>query len=221
VNSSEIGILVAGVLTLIVFTYLFADNPLYRLVEHIFIGASLGWVAVMLYRSVILGQLVTPLRDDPSANLHLLIPLALGLLLLSRLFVRPSWLDNSSLGFLVGVGIALAIAGSLGGTIIPQLLGTARPLWPQTAGVAGWLDVLNNLVIIAGVIATLLFFRFTRPQSGMEGRLMARAATTGQYTLMIAFGAFFASLALARVSLLVGRIDFLINDWLKVFGQIL
>ena len=37
------GLVVGAVLTLLIFSYLLGDNPLYRLTLHIFVGALVGY----------------------------------------------------------------------------------------------------------------------------------------------------------------------------------
>ncbi|MFQ5886612.1 MAG: hypothetical protein ACE5II_05205, partial [Anaerolineae bacterium] len=77
-----LGTWVAALLTLMVFSYLVSDNPLYRLAEHLFVGSALGYAIVVAIQDVLLPRLST-LARDPVTYWHLFIPLLLGLLLLA------------------------------------------------------------------------------------------------------------------------------------------
>lgn len=214
-NPALVGTWVAALLTLIVLSYLISDNPLYRLAEHVFIGISVGWTFVLLYNNFLINALIVPLSSDPVDNISLVVPLVLGLLLLTKLSARFAWLGNSSMGFLVGAGVSLAISGALAGMLVPQLISTMLPLLPNSQS-GGILEVVNNLVIIVTVIAVLLYFNFTRPKAGLQEKLYARTAVMGRSLMMVAFGALFASLLMSRISVLVGRIYFLFSDWLQI-----
>ena len=69
-------------------------------------------------------RLVVPLVSDPTGNGLLFIPLVLGLLLLLKLRTAWSPFGNLPIGFLFGVGSALAIGGALSGTLLPQIIAT-------------------------------------------------------------------------------------------------
>jgi len=71
---------------------------------------------------------------------------------------------------------------------------------------------LTNLVIFMGVFCGLIYFFFSKEHVGIFGG----AATVGIWFLMITFGASFGYTVMSRMSLLIGRIDFLLVDWLKL-----
>ena len=43
----DIGTAVAGVLTLAILTFLYRDNPIYKMAESLLIGVSIGYVLVI------------------------------------------------------------------------------------------------------------------------------------------------------------------------------
>ena len=207
--ADTLGIWVAAILTLVVFSYLLADNPLYRLAEHLFIGIALGYATLIAYHQVLKPKLLTPLLSDPMGNLWLLIPLLLGLLLLCKLSVSLSWIGNPAIGYLLGTGVALAIGGALAGSLLPQARATMLPLHiPTSSGGEGreLTGFLDNLIIIVGTIGALFHFYFTaHPREGRLSRLWQGAVTClggiGRWTIMITFGAIFGNTIMARVSL--------------------
>ncbi len=211
-----LGTWVAALLTLMVFSYLVSDNPLYRLAEHLFVGSALGYAIVVAIQDVLLPRLST-LARDPVASWHLLIPLLLGLLLLAKGRVSTAWLGNISVGFLFGVGAALAIGGALVGSLLYQVRDTILPLLPGK-GDGG--SVIDNLILVVGTSGSLAYFYFTagreREATGLRGGALRLGSVVGRWFIMITLGALFANGAMARVSLLVGRLQFLLGDWLGI-----
>jgi hypothetical protein len=68
--------------------------------------------------------------------------------------------------------------------------------------------LIDNLVIALGVLTILVYFFFSTEHRGFVGV----SAKIGIYFLMICFGSSFGYTIMARVSLLIGRMTFLIED---------
>jgi hypothetical protein len=64
-------------------------------------------------------------------------------------------------------------------------------------------------VLIVGTVTGLFYFYFSKEHKGVFGT----AARVGVYFLMITFGASFGYTVMSRMSLLIGRIYFLISEW--------
>ena len=73
-------------------------------------------------------------------------------------------------------------------------------------------DGLNLLLILIGVVSVLVYFFFSVEHRGVVGGI----SKVGIWFLMISFGASFGYTIMARLSLLIGRIRFLLDDWLHV-----
>jgi hypothetical protein len=65
-------------------------------------------------------------------------------------------------------------------------------------------------VLFIGALSVLVYFFFSLEHRGFVGGV----SRVGIYTLMIAFGASFGYTIMARVSLLIGRMQFLMFDWI-------
>ena len=207
-----IGTWLAALLTLAIFSFLYRDNPVYKFAEHVFVGVSAGYGVVITWREAVIPDLIQPLID-PSAvdlagpNYVVLIPGALGLLMFSRFFPRYDWLSRWPIAFVMGYGSGLAIPAAIQMQLLPQLHATLQPVWP-TAEVTPWIAV-SNLLLFVGVLCTLAYFYFSREHRGALGV----ASRIGIVFLMVAFGAGFGNTVMARVSLLIGRVQFLYLDW--------
>ena len=91
--------------------------------------------------------------------------------------------------------------------MLPQLYDSFRPLYVPGAPE----DTLRNLIFIFTLISALSYFFFTFKRK--EGGAVEKSAAAGRWMMMICFGAFFGSTIMARMALLVERLQFLIEKW--------
>jgi len=209
-NINIIGVWVAAILTLMVYSHLLKDNPLSRLAEYLFVGVAAGYALVLACHNVLWPKLIQPLLTDPEANYVLFIPATLSLLLLLRPIGPLRVLASLPLAVVIGVGAALAVAGAAAGSLLPQAAATmlsldaAQPV--QT--------LVNNLLIVVCVLSTILYFFFTAKEKSVAGRLLRVPSFIGKWTLILTFGILFAATITSRLALLVGRLQFLFGDWL-------
>ncbi len=223
-GSDLIGVLVGVVLTLLVFSYLLGDNPLYRLAVHLFVGVAAGLVAAVAVRNVILPQLITPLFDIFGSGGSLqallsLIPAGLAILLLAKLSRRLRKVGNVAMAFLVGVGAAAAIGGGILGTLFPQIGMTTDLFNLQTIVVnTPWdapVEGLRRLVVVAGTAATLIFFHFgtlSAPESNrLRPQWLEGIAKTGHVFISITFGSLFAGVFAASLTAFIERWNFILS----------
>ena len=211
--SEVFAVWIAAILTLMVYSYLLADNPLYRMAQHLLVGSSVGYAVVVVVHNILGPRLAEPLLQDVTANWPYLLPLLLGLLLLTKARGTTAWVGNSSLAFLFGVGAALAVGGALLGSFLPQIQASWVSVSPSTAGSAE--AAVKNILLAVGTIGTLAYFYFTMgARKGAGSGLLRFASTIGRWVMLITFGAMFGNRVMAYVSLLIERIDFLLGDWL-------
>lgn len=215
--SGVLTVWIAAILTLMVYSYLVSDNPLYRLAQHLFVGSSVGYAAVVVLHNVLRPRLADPLLQDPGANWPYLLPLLLGLLLMAKVRGSVAWLGNCSMAFLFGVGAALAIGGALIGSLLPQIQASWVSVWPPTAG--GISVAANNLLLVVATICALSYFYFTMGVRGGPASKVANwASLAGRWVILISLGAIFGNRIMAYLSLLIERIHFLLGDWLGLLG---
>lgn len=207
------GAWVATGLTLLIFSFLYKDNPLFKLAEHLYVGVSVGYTIVKTYDTVIVHLVVKPIVEN--GEIALLIPVAIGMLMLTRYVPKVAWMSRYAFAFIVGMGAGLAIPRTISSFILKQIEDTVRPLLSMAGpdGLTVSLNLfnsgshLNALIILLGVSSVLFYFFFSVEHSG-AGRAVAR---TGVMFLMISFGAGFGYTVMARMSLLIGRLTDLIE----------
>ena len=221
--SHDVSVWVAAILTLFIFSFLYRDNPVYRFAEHLFVGVSAGYYVVLNFWTVIVPNLWDPLLKGFAGQgveaarhgafaaslgdyrVFLALPGVLGLLLFTRLLPRGTWLARWSLALIIGVYAGLKTTGFAQGDFVAQVQGSLLPLATPSA-----YDTAKNIIMTIGLVTSLLFFFYSREHKGALGV----ASRIGIVFLMISFGAGYGYTVMSRVSLLIGRFQFLLEDWL-------
>ncbi len=198
----DINTLIAGLLTIAILTFLYRDNPVYKMAEHLLVGVSIGYALVIAWTSTVMDLLVEPLGDG---KFSLIFPLILALMMFARIIPKAAPLSRLPLAILIGSGAGAAIPAMLGPRILTQMTDTVGSF----AGSTGSPSV-SGLVVIVGLLATLTYFYFSRPHTGLLGI----SSRIGTYFLMIFFGATFGYTVMSRMSTFIGRAEFLLSDFL-------
>ncbi len=202
-----LGVIVAAGLTLCLYTFLYKDNPLFKFAEHVYVGVAAAYVFGQYWYPTIYGELLGPLtgveESVSEATWWLLVPTLLGCLMLTRFSARIGWLSRIAFAFVVGLGAGFAIPRTISAHILAQVE-------PTLGALSLTMEGLNLFIILAGVVTVLIYFFFSLEHTGVVGR----ASKVGIWFLMISFGASFGYTIMARLSLLIGRITFLFEDWL-------
>jgi len=192
-----IGTWVAAFLTLGIFSWMYKENPWFRIAEHVYVGASLGHLAITGYQNF---------RDIAwipavTQGKHIMwIPLVMGALLFSRWSRKYAWMSRASMGFLVGTTAAVTMTGAIKAQLIEQAVATMMPL-----------KTINNVIFVVLAVTSTTYFLFT-----LRDKRVTPAINLGKYALMIAFGATFGNTVMSRISLFTGRMQFLLFEWLKI-----
>jgi hypothetical protein len=194
--------------TLMIFSYLIGDNPLFRLAIYIFVGVSAGYVASVSWQHVLWPKLFQPLMiGTMQQRLLLIVPSVLGLLLFAKLSPRSARLGNPAMAFLVGTAAAVAIGGAVLGTIIPQSLASINFFDPSAGG-----SLLERLfegsIFLLGTISTLVYFQFSgrkTPDGPQRSRLVSGVAWVGKLFIAVTFGVLFAGAYAAAMTALIER----------------
>jgi hypothetical protein len=221
-DAKRLGVVVGAGLTLIMYSFLYRDNPLYKIAENLYVGVALGYGAMLTWRLVLKREIVQPVfLDPPHTHAMLLelayriVPIMLGLLLLTRLSRKYAWLSRYAYTLMVGFGAGIGIPSVAHSLILQQLEASVRPL-NAAAEIGGGVmahayATLGALIVLAGVVTVLFYFFFSVEHKGAGGAV----SKIGIWFLMISFGASFGYTVMGRVSLLIGRVQFLIYDWLQ------
>ncbi|MBM3326968.1 MAG: hypothetical protein FJY65_08325 [Calditrichaeota bacterium] len=226
--SQTITLWVGAALTLMIFSFLYKDNPFYKFAEHLFVGVSAAYWMTVAFWTTFIPNLIAYLyppsmgwfaaRPEEAAvvvqNLYALewwqrwmrlVPLILGLMMLTRLTPKWAWISRWPMAFIIGFSAGTNLTRYLQSDFIAQIRSTLIPLLVFDSQGFNFGGSLSNLIIVGGVLACLVYFFFSKEHKGWFGS----TARVGIWVLMVAFGAAFGYTVMARISLLIGRMNFL------------
>lgn len=231
----------AAFLTICIFSFLYRDNPLYRFAEHLTVGVSAGYWIAILYHTSLKDLWLDPLGASMSAfgqpggsfwgKFAMLIvnvtPGLLGLLMFSRFWKKTSWISRWPIAFILGISAGVALPLFLQSFVVRQVAANMmdpKSIWTSMS--ADWTilfaygnstmifwEGFGQLIIIVGCMCGLAYFYFSAEHKGFIGG----AAKMGIWVLMIGFGATFGYTVMSRISLLIGRFNYLIG-WVSAIG---
>lgn len=202
--SYDIGTWIALLFTIFAFSaILYKDNKIFKFAQYTYIGVSVGYIIAMGVKAVVDAAWVPVTQGEYIYA----IPIILGFMLFLRLKKGLEVYSGWAMAFLIAVGAALAIRGNIHAYFFEQITATMLPVVTTDP-----LTTFNNIVIIVGTFTAMLYFILTREHKGP----LKYPTRLGRIFIMIAFGAFFAGLIMTRLTLIKGRIEFI----LKTLGLI-
>ena len=232
-TAEGLGLWVSALMSIFILSFLYDDNPFYKFAESLFIGVSAAYAAVLGVWEQLVKNLLTVLLPDLAAKLVEgfdpasvdttgrvvgVLSLILGVMLLMRLSPKGAWLSRWPLALIVGWTAGTNLVLFLQSDFINQIKPTLVPLIvfnenPETgAQMMMWMTSLSNTVLVFGVLVVLIYFFFSVEHKGFFGG----ASKGGIWVLMLTFGAAFGYTVMGRIALLVGRMEFLFDDWLHL-----
>ena len=198
----EIGIWVAAAYTLMIFSYPYKETPLFKFAEHTMIGLGIAITTIMGVRNI-LDIAVKSMVE--KGEITWIVPILLGLALFTRYSKQYAWLSRWPLALLVGIGIGLAMGSDVDASFVTQIRSTVTGV-----------DTLNEALLGLMVIVTITYFIFSIGKEQREKGVFKHTSQLGRYVMMLCFGAVFGNTIMTRMSLLIGRITFLLFEWLKL-----
>jgi hypothetical protein len=215
--------------TLAVFSFLYKDNPFYKLAEHVFVGLGTAYFALQYYEEGVLqplheyivraqeadGGMVElgglPIAPTLAIGLRL-VAAVLSVMLLVRLVAPNSWAPRWPLAIMVGVYAALKMTGETQSKLV-LLIGNSMQSLVAPNGVPFSADVpieqtsvfftFAKIVFFVGLITALGHFIFTFRRTPA----LRAVSKVGVITLMITFGSMFGFTVLGRIALLIERVS--------------
>jgi len=211
---------IGALLTLMIFSFLYKDNPFYKFAEHLFVGVSAAyWMVIGIWSTLmpnLVGRIapnalqgVINMPEDAQPQYHFIVPAIFGLLMLTRLVERISWLSRWAMAFVIGFAAGTNFTRYLQSDFVGQIYNSMLPLVMVNGGGVAVGATVSAIVLIIGVISALIYFFFSKEHTGAFGA----TSRLGIWFLMVAFGAAFGYTVMARISLLTGRMQYL-GEWL-------
>jgi len=219
--SSQVEVWIGAALTLMIFSFLWRDNVFYKFAEHLFVGVSAAyWMIVGLWTTILPNLVarlwpssvkgIIPGAAQAEPQYIFLIPLVFGLLLLTRLLPKVYVLSRMAMGLVIGYAAGTNLIRYLQSDLMSQVSSTIVPVVVVADGRVQAGQTVSHLILFLGVFCGLVYFFFSREHKGV----LKPASRVGIWILMITFGASFGYTVMARISLLTGRVQYLLGDWL-------
>jgi len=210
--TANLSVWTAFAFTIMVLSGLYRENPVYKFAESVFIGVSAGYFALVWFFSII----IPSFNDAVNGEYVLLIPLIAGLLQFmpekrdkrySGLVLLPSML-------IILFYLAASVPVYLKSYIVDIVRSSVNPLIIfSKKGNINWILTLNALISLVGTVSVIVFL--ISRKMAVKGPFYL-AGQTGRFYLLIAIGVSFGYTLVSRIVLLIGRFDFIVNDFLGI-----
>ncbi|MCR4290167.1 MAG: hypothetical protein NUV86_07900, partial [Candidatus Scalindua sp.] len=169
-NGKGLGIITAAAITLAMYSFLYKDNPVFKIAENLFVGVAMGYSIIIVWFNIlkpdVFEALIVPMfKDTGNAPQYLVIvPTLLGLFMFLRFSSKLSWLSRWSFAFIVGMGSGIAIPNFINAILLRQLEPMLAPLYTGSF----W-GTINTLLVLIGVVSVLFYFFFSMEHKGVIG----------------------------------------------------
>ena len=215
-TAAMVGAWVSIFLTVCILSFLYEDNPIYKMAEHLFLGVSIAIGVVEAYYGTFKPNMLDPVGraasalasgSSPGWDVLSVIPLVLCGALFLKLVPTLSWVARIPIAFIVALFAGLKLTGEANANLMTQVaesmpnlgeLYAQHGLWDWSADGAG---VISGLLLVLGLCACLLHFYFSAPHN----RALRYVSRFGVLMLMFGFGASFGYTVMGRISLAIGR----------------
>ncbi|HBK84676.1 MAG TPA: hypothetical protein DDZ53_01440, partial [Firmicutes bacterium] len=138
-----------------------------------------------------------------QGKLIYIIPIILGIMAYAR-FIKPiSWLSRWPMALIAGAGAGSSIYGATNSSLVAQVKANLLPL-----------NSFDNIFMVVGVLAVMVYFLFSRDQKGP----VKHFASGGRMLLMVTFGVSFGNVIMGRISLLLGALQSIFGKWLGIIS---
>jgi hypothetical protein len=245
-NLTYINVMLGSLAIIGLYSVLWRENLVYRTVEHIFLGLAAGYAVVGLWKDTLYIQWWLPMTgkltddgkfDSPGFWPYMLL-FPIGLMAYTVFNKEKSWMSRIPIGIILGLwsGQQIQIYWNKFGPMIEAsmvpLIPTATDSFfavPTTQLVNGRIEqkanavqilanlypteAINNLIFLVTLLSALAYFLFS---VDIKGKAMLGFNKLGRWMLMIGFGAIFGSTVMARFALVIDRLAYIWQDWLKL-----
>lgn len=205
-----LGLWMGGLLTLGILSILYKENPIYRFCEHVFVGSAAAHGLVTTYANTIKPGIQVNMIE--KGQWWELIAIAIGLLIYFQPFKRYTWISRIPMALWLGYNAGYALTIRTAMPLFSNITSSFKDMWVVSKGSFNLLTTFNNIVFVVALLLTMIYFFFSVQLKGP----LSRVSGAARVFMMIAFGYSFGSTVMSRVSLFLGRLEFLFIDWLHL-----
>lgn len=193
-----------AICTFAIYSVLYAENRFYRLFEHIFIGLAAGYGVYITWSEVLGPKWWNPMVGE--GHWQWMFAAVIGSMFYFIYSKKHVWISRVIFGIFMGLA-AGGMFREFYEIYFPQMGSSMKPL--AGPGMSAWATV-NAVIFYVILFSCMIYFFFS-----FEHRhpAVTKTAAAGRWFLMIGFGAIFGATVMGRMTLFIGRFNFLLNDW--------
>lgn len=202
--------------TLGLYSVLYKENELFRFFEHVFLGLATGYLIANTWTDVLQPKWWKPMHDE--GQWWYVLAMVAGLLYYFIFSKKYNWMARLIIGFFLGVASGQSFQSFVNG-VWPQIPTSFKPIIPHgvVTDAAGKVlykavsvpDAINNVLFMVILLCVMSYFFFSFE---LKNKALKGSAQLGRWLLMFAFGAIFGSTIMARLALLIDRMDYMVNE---------
>ncbi len=206
-------------LTFCILSFLYADNPFYKLAEHLFIGVSIGYLVVLQYNDNIDPKLVDAVQEKTGwwLFLRLVAVLLVVLLFVKAVSRRLHWVGRYPLAFVVAFFAGLQVNAVAQAELGAQIAFSARTIDSTKTDLnTASAEALTKLPGVSpGTAEKLIAERSTRPFTSVDDAVHRPGLTPLEQTTLAEERGSFVGLD-ARAAAGAGK-----RNWFGVVSNVL
>jgi Helix-hairpin-helix motif len=164
-------------LTMCILSFLYGDNPFYKLAEHLFIGVSIGYIVVVQFRNNFY------LKIERGLDIWDVVPAVLVVMMFVKLASkRLAWLGRFPLAFVIALYAGQSITGLVGSDLGDQISTASRSLIVHRIDLnsAGATELSNVPGVSPEIAAKLAAERDRAPFTSLDDALTRPSLTPSE-----------------------------------------
>lgn len=203
-NAASITIWCAAISTFAIYSILYAENKFYRFFEHVFIGLAAGYGVYVTWAEVLGPKWWDPMVK--GGQWYWAFAAVAGSMFYFMYSKKHAWISRVIFGAFMGLA-AGGMFREFYSIYFPQIGSSMKPI--TGAHMTIW-NSLDTIVFYVILFACMSYFFFSFEHKNV---FVKKSSSAGRWFLMIGFGAIFGATVMGRMTLFIGRFNFLINSW--------
>lgn len=203
-NTKTVALWCGALSTFAIYSVLYAENRFYRLFEHIFIGLSAGFGVYITWSQVLAPKWWQPMVH--KGHWQWAFAAVLGSMFYFMYSKKHAWISRVIFGLFMGLSAGLMFRDFYE-IYFPQMGASMKPIAGDK--MTFW-DSVNVIIFYLILLSSMTYFFFSFEH---DNPVVKKTAAAGRWFLMIGFGAIFGATVMGRMTLFIGRLNFLVNDW--------
>jgi hypothetical protein len=206
--------------TLAVFSFLYKENRIYRIAEHMLLGLGIGFAVATNITDILLPKWWSPMAAGYRSGHWGVVAFGvvagiLGLMWYGLYFKKTIWFSRLVMALTIGAGAGVAFKAEINDKL-PQIVASFKPIYVPASQATPFNNSISNIIFLVILFSVLSYFFFSYER---KHKVLTGAAGAGRVFLMITFGVFFGNTIMTRMSVFIERIWFLLTQWLRIGGH--